>query len=182
MEPVVNSFHDQVAAASNRWARRHRELPETATGDVVPVSLVIPVTMDCFVDGMLIGVASALSLKAGLVLALANCLEMGFLGIAYSLRISKCTGSSLLTRQLTMYCPPLLMFCAAGAGSFIAHISKAVPAVFVSFVGFGIVALLSLACGEMIIEARENQSDDGVRWYVQVWIFVGVYLVLVFGA
>ena len=61
-------------------------------GDKVPYGLVVPVIMDCFTDGFLIGVAVALSFKAGIILGAANCLEMSFLGMAYSTRLVKCTG------------------------------------------------------------------------------------------
>ena len=32
------------------------ELVEPALGDEIPVSLIVPVTLDCFVDGFLIGI------------------------------------------------------------------------------------------------------------------------------
>jgi zinc transporter ZupT len=177
MDHVISSFHDQVANATSRWTRRHRILPDTNVGDVVPVSLVIPVTMDCFVDGFLIGVTCALSPNAGIVLGCANCLEMSFLGMAYALRITKCTGSSQFVRTLTLYSPPLLMFLASGFGAFVAQVSRDVPAVFVAFVSFGIVALLALVCGELLIEARECQGEEA-KWYVQLCLFAGVYLVI----
>jgi zinc transporter ZupT len=178
MERVIGSFHDQVAFATDRWMRRHRDLPDTTAGDVVPVSLVIPVAMDSFVDGLLIGIASALQFRAGLVLALANMMEMGFLGMAYSLRISRCTGSSVMVRNVALFSPPLIMTVAAGLGALVAHGARQIPALFVSFVGFGIVALLALVCGELLIEARENQGE-ATYWYVQLCLFAGVYIVLV---
>jgi zinc transporter ZupT len=177
MDNVLDSFHDQVMTAASRWIRRRRALPETSVGDSVPISLVIPVTMDCFVDGFLIGVSCALSSKAGIVLGCANCLEMSFLGMAYAMRIVKCTGSSQLVRTLTLYCPPLLMFVAAGFGAFVADASKGIPSVCVGLVGFGIIALLALVCGELLIEAREGQGEEA-KWYVQIWLFAGVYLIL----
>ena len=63
-----------------------------ALGDKVPYGLVVPVVMDCFADGFLIGVAVALSFNAGVILGAANCLEMSFLGMVYSTRLVKCTG------------------------------------------------------------------------------------------
>ena len=56
------------------------EMFEPELGDAVPVSLVVPVTLDCFVDGFLIGVSVSISPSAGIVLSVANCLEMSFLG------------------------------------------------------------------------------------------------------
>ena len=147
------------------------------TALLLTVGLVVPVTMDCFIDGFLIGVSCALSPSAGIILGAANCLEMSFLGMAYAARLTKCTGSSVLARYSAMLLPPLLMWLSAGLGAFLAVKSTAVPAVYVAFVAFGVVALLALACGELLIEAREAQGENE-RWWIQVIPFVGVYIVL----
>ena len=56
---------------------------EPLLGDKIPISLVVPVTLDCFTDGFLIGVSVSISPSAGIVLGIANCLEMSFLGEFY---------------------------------------------------------------------------------------------------
>lgn len=176
MESQINSFHESIQVVGQRWTPK-RELPVTKIGDKVPYGLVVPVIMDCFTDGFLIGVAVALSYKAGIILGAANCLEMSFLGMAYSTRLVKCTGSSALERTVAMYSPPLLMFLSSGFGAFLADAARSVPAVYVGFVSFGVVALLFLVCNELIIEARSNQGDDG-KWWVSILIFLGIYVVL----
>lgn len=103
MDGIINSFHDTVEVAARRWIRRARPMPEPEEGDTLPTGLIIPVTIDCFVDGFLIGVSCALSPKAGIVLGFANCLEMAFLGMAYATRLKKCTGSSWIVRQVAMF-------------------------------------------------------------------------------
>ena len=143
----------------------------------MPLGLVVPIFIDCFCDGLLIGVSAALSPKAAIVLGFANCLEMGFLGMAYAARVKKCTGTSFLTRTLALYGPPLVMFLAAGFGALVADQSLETPPVFVGFVAFGTVALISLVVGELVVEARETMGGDDV-WYVSLWIYAGVYLVL----
>jgi len=55
---------------------------------------------------------------------------------------------------MAMYGPPLLMFLASGFGAYLAETARSVPAVYVGFVSFGVVALLFLVCNELIIEAR----------------------------
>ena len=52
-----------------------------------------------------------------------------------------------------------------------------VPAVFVSFVAFGVVSLLALVCNELLIEAKEAQGEKEIIW-VNLLIFAGIYLVL----
>lgn len=182
MDKVISSFHDAVDVATSRWSRyfQHIQLPNTSLGDTIPVSLVIPVTMDCIVDGLLIGISGTINAKAGLVLAIANCLEMSFLGIAYSIRIGKCTGTSSILRYTALYCPPLLMCLSAGCGAILTHLTSSIPIVYISCVSFGIVALLALVCGELLIEARERQEGE-VHWYVQLCLFLGVYIVLMMG-
>mmetsp|Transcript_19892 Transcript_19892/g.18064 ORF Transcript_19892/g.18064 Transcript_19892/m.18064 type:complete len:497 (+) Transcript_19892:50-1540(+) len=181
MERQITLFHATVATVSQRWTRRSRPMPEPVTGDFIPVGLVIPVTLDCFVDGFLIGVSCALAPTAGIILGAANCLEMSFLGMAYSTRLSRCTGSSLMMRLLALYMPPLLMFLSAGFGAFLGVLAHRIPAVFIAFVAFGVVALLSLVCNELLIEAHEAQGDDE-RWYITIMVFAGVYIVLMLSA
>jgi len=177
MEKHLEFFHDSVAHVASRWSRRDN-LPTPELGALLPVGLIVPVTMDCFTDGLLIGVACSLKSTAGIILGFANCLEMGFLGIAYSWRLSKCTGSARWKRMLALYTPPIVMWGAAILGAYIANSTKDSPLVFVSFVAFGIVALLFLVCNELLIEAREAQGEDG-KWWISIWIFVAVWLVLV---
>ena len=176
MDVHIHHFHDSVDVMDKIW-RRSRPLVDPAVGDTLPVSLIIPVTLDCFVDGFLIGLSLGLNPKAGIILAMANCLEMSFLGMAYSARIAKCTGSTSFHRMLAILCPPLIMFLAAGIGAWLANITVAHPTVYVAFISFGIIVLLSLVCGELLIEAREAQKDDE-KWYVSILVFVGIYLVL----
>lgn len=175
MDRHINQFHDFVDRWTWKW--KNTELVETTLGDVLPSSLIIPVTIDCFVDGFLIGVTIAISSRAGYILAAANCLEMGSLGMAYSSRIAKCTGSPILHRQLAVILPPLIMFLSSGLGAAVAGYSDGVPSAFVGFVAFGVFALISLVCCELVIEAREVQDSED-KWWMQLFIFLGVYLVL----
>ncbi len=184
MDRVIQTFHDSVEHVANKWTHRKRDFPEPELGATLPASLVVPVTLDCFVDGFLIGVACALSPSAGIVLGIANCLEMGFLGMAYSLRLKKCTGSGWALQQIALFGPPGLMFLSSGLGAYAAHEARDSPAVFVGFVAFGTVALLSLVCTELLIEAKEAQGEQQV-WYAPLALYLAVYLVLMssrFGA
>jgi hypothetical protein len=46
------------------------------------------------------------------------------------------------------------MFLASGLGALLAGAAQSVPAVYIGFVAFGVVALLFLVCNELLIEAR----------------------------
>jgi zinc transporter ZupT len=176
MDGHISRFHEYADTWTWKWQRRP-ELTEPELGDTLPLSLIIPVTIDCFVDGFLIGISVALSRNAGYVLAAANCLEMSSLGMAYSSRLAKCTGSSAFARQAALLLPPLLMFLSSGFGAYIADLSTGNPMLFITFVSFGIFALISLVCCELIMEAREVQ-DSKELWWLQLFIFFGVYVVI----
>lgn len=177
MDTQLHTLHNQVEKATSRWSRHHHDLVTTNEGDTLPMQLVVPVTMDCFVDGFLIGITSSISFSAGIILALANCLEMGFLGMAYSARLVKCTGSSYFVRTIALYGPPLLMWASACVGAALGDATKALSAVFIGMVAFGSVSLLFLVCNELLIEAREAQGDDE-RWWISAMVFLGIYIVL----
>ena len=68
--------------------------------------------------------ALALSKRAGCILAIANSLEMAFLGMAVSIRVRKCTGSSTFVRYACITVPPLIMLAATMLGSLAGSISK----------------------------------------------------------
>ena len=51
------------------------------------------------------------------------------------------------------------------------------PTLFVGLIGFSIVALLFLVTQELLAEAAEL-GGEGV-WYISVWLFVGVFTIVV---
>jgi zinc transporter ZupT len=175
MDNQLITFHEAISEHADKW-RRHK-FPEVVTGEAIPAGLVIPVCIDSFIDGFLIGITVAVSYKAGLILAMANCLEMGFLGMAYTSRVMKCTGSSVNARIATIVSAPLIMLAAAGLGGEIGLMSESNPLAFVSFVSFGIIAILFLVCNELLIEAKELQGDDP-KWWINGTIFLGIYIVI----
>uniref|UniRef100_A0A7S3M8C8 Uncharacterized protein n=2 Tax=Spumella elongata TaxID=89044 RepID=A0A7S3M8C8_9STRA len=177
LDRQLTKFHDIVERNASKW-QRNCSLPQTQIGDRLPVNLILPVTIDCFVDGFLIGVSVAISPKAGFILAVANCFEMSFLGMAYASRLVKCTGASQLSRNVALYAPPLIMFLASGLGALMAHTVAHIPMIFIAFVAFGVVALLFLVCNELLIEAKNAQGEEE-KWWISIYIFLGIYMVLI---
>jgi zinc transporter ZupT len=181
MDHQINSIHHITEEVSFKWRRTTKSIPDPAVGSTVPASLLIPVTIDGFVDGFMIGIACAVSHKAGLILSMANFLEMAFLGMAVSVRIRKCTGSSLAVRYASIVGPPIIMFLATVLGAACGSAAKAIPLLFVTFVSFGVVALLFLVCNELLVESRKVQEEEGEHWWVAGMIFLGVWMVIVMG-
>ena len=124
------------------------------------------------------GVAVSLTPKAGLILGLANCVEMGFMGIAFSVRVSKCTGSALVWRIVTMLLPPISMLSMAILGALVGDLSSSEPILFSAFVSFGVVCLLAVACGDLLLEASHAEENTG-QWWIAIQTLVGVYVVIV---
>lgn len=176
MDKQISAFHESIETVAAKWTRILPKI-ETFEGDTLPMGLILAVCMDCLVDGILIGISSTASVKAGFVLSLANCFEMSFLGMAYASRLIKCTGSSVTARFCALYGPPLLMLGAAGVSSMIGSAVQSMPLVFISMVSFGTVALLFLVCNELVVEAKEAQGDDE-KWYISIMLFAGIFVVL----
>jgi zinc transporter ZupT len=181
MEHQISSLHMITEEVSFKWRRATKAMPDPAVGSTVPASLIIPVTIDGFVDGFMIGIACAVSRKAGVILSCANCLEMAFLGMAVSVRVRKCTGSTIFVRYASILGPPLVMFFATLLGTVLGSGAKAIPILFVTFVSFGIVALLFLVCNELLTEARKVNEEEGEQWWVTAIVFLGVWVVIALG-
>ncbi|RYG62410.1 hypothetical protein EON64_17900, partial [archaeon] len=81
MDKQISKVHDSIEHVGSKWhhIKVMREEEGRAEGERessnLPLSLIISVFLDCIVDGMLIGISTAVSLKAGVVLGLANSLE-----------------------------------------------------------------------------------------------------------
>jgi len=177
MDHGLEELHRTTENASFKWHRLVKTMPVPAVGSVVPPSLIIPVIVDGFFDGFLIGVACSLSRRAAAILACANCLEMSFLGMAVAMRVRKCTGSSEMVRMASLAAPPVMMWVASLVGAAAGSSSKDYPLLFVSFVGFGVVALLYLVMNELLPDAREAMEGEDV-WWVNCIPFVGIYIVV----
>ena len=81
-------------------------------------------------------------------------MEMGFLGIAISMRVRKCTGSSVCFRFVTLVVPPFVIFLSAELGVLVGSVSSQ-KVIFNSMINsFAVVCLLHLAINELLWEAR----------------------------
>lgn len=179
MDSILTKLHNKVSLASYRWKKRKAAKgPIPAMGSVIPISLVVPVVVDAMVDGFLIGLSSSISLRVGYILASVNAIEMSFLGIAVSMRIRKCTGSIIVLRYLSLLTPPLVMFVFTFVGMLCGSAAAAHAPLFVMFVSFGIVALVCLACNELLWESRQAIGGED-SWQNTVILFVGIFLIIV---
>ena len=179
MDNNLNALHQAIEGYSFKWGRRGKKriIPVPKPGSFIPMGLIVPVIVDCIVDGFLVGSTSAVSPRAGIILGIANMIEMGFLGLAVSLRVSKCTASSMLARTTVLVMPPLIMLAAAVFGAVTGALARAHPVLYIGFISFGIVALLYLVVNELLVEAREAQGGKEYWWTAMI-LFVGIYSVI----
>ncbi len=176
MDRKLNNLHSTVDRAAFRYKRRSQKMgPVPVKGSIIPVSLVIPVVVDCAMDGFLIGLACELSHRAGVILGLVTCIEMGALGAAFGLRINKCTGNTMFARRLTISIPPLIMLLTCYLGARGGQEANDYPVTMGMSIGFGVTMLLKLACVDLLGEAFRSETTGIVGYSL---MFTGVWIVL----
>lgn len=69
-------LHETVEEYSFKWGRRGHKgaiAPMPVSGSTIPLGLIIPVTVDCIVDGFLVGTTCSISHSAGELCVLCLC-------------------------------------------------------------------------------------------------------------
>ncbi len=70
MDTQLHELHMAVEGYSFKWGRRGKKriIPVPKAGSFIPMTLIVPVIVDCIVDGFLVGSTSAISPRAGIIL------------------------------------------------------------------------------------------------------------------
>ena len=142
-----------------------------------PGALVAAVVVDSSVDGLLIGLASASAVEvanAGVVLAIALAIEMGFTGLAYASTLRK---QPPIRGMLSIAAPPFVLLGASVVGAGAATVLLGYPSVHVAVVSFGATALLYLVVVELLREAHAGMGDDATM-AIEAMFFVGFFMAL----
>lgn len=139
--------------------------------DRIPWATVAGIVADSAVDGLIIGLSYSSSHEAGLTMAIATCLEMGFTGFAFSATIKNST-SSTIKHAVIVLSAPLTMLLLGFAGGALGSALEEQAAVFVGCLAFCVVAILYLVTQELLAEAQES---GGGAWYINIWLFIGLY-------
>ena len=137
----------------------------------IPWSLLSVVTVDAFLDGILIGMAITAGTNMGWMMTIALSVEMFFLGITTSSTLVKRGVHRALAILLSVAIPLFLIL--GGVAGFTVCASFAPPG-FLACLSFGVAALIYLVCDELLVEAHENLEND--TWYVTAQLFVGFFL------
>lgn len=145
----------------------------TETTKAVAWGLTVPIFIDSWMDGLLIGVVLVASTHAAGIMALATTIEMGFLGITFGAMLKPCGWRKWPLALLA----PVILVAGGGAGAVCADMLNANPAVFEGVVAFGASALLFLVTHELLTEASENMGKED--WHLSVWVFIGFLFVII---
>ena len=150
----------------------------TAPGPKLPISFIALIFIDAFTDGFLIGLAYAVSPKAGIVIAFANTLEMSLVGISFASRLMNCSGTAAHVRQMITLAPAFIMFIASIIGASVGLYAVSVDVLFATLISFAVVILTALVLNELLVDARKNQGEEE-SWYISAMVFLGLFLVLI---
>jgi len=102
-------------------------------------------------------------------------IEMGFTGFAFAMGIKQAMETrSATTKWLITMVPPISIIVLAFTGAAIGSALEDNRGVLIGLIAFSVVAILFLVTHELLCEAFELQHGE-VLWYVNVWLFLGLY-------
>ncbi|MCP9770480.1 transporter [Lacihabitans sp. LS3-19] len=158
-----------------------KRFSESKTGEKVnindsklPISLLVAVGVDIFIDGLLLGISFNAGKKEGLLLAIALSLELLSLGIATSTELRQNKLSKFRTAGLIFGLTMIFFLSAVLGSSLLANLSHQYIEVVLSF---GLSALLFLVTEELLLEAHEEAET---AWHTAVFFF-GFLIFLILG-
>ncbi|KNC85924.1 hypothetical protein SARC_01916 [Sphaeroforma arctica JP610] len=140
-----------------------------------PYSLVYAVAVDSMCDGLLLGLASVVSLSTSAMMAISLSVEMGFLGITLS---NALRGQPKAKSLLAACVGPLVLFVFAVAGYFLAGLMQEYEWAFNGMVSFGASALLFMVAEELLLEAHDGAGSENHLWWVDLQLYFGFLVAL----
>lgn len=157
-----------------RFAEEKGEKEIVLAASKLPMSLLVAIGVDIFIDGLLLGIGFSAGSKEGMLLAVALSVELLSLGMATATEL----GENKLSRQksLTVIAVLALVFFASAVlgASLLHNLSDSAMEVVLSF---GLSALLFLVTEELLTEAHEEKETI---WHTSTF-FVGFLLFLILG-
>mmetsp|Transcript_71171 Transcript_71171/g.112496 ORF Transcript_71171/g.112496 Transcript_71171/m.112496 type:complete len:437 (+) Transcript_71171:42-1352(+) len=174
VKDLTKEIHEAAEKSEKKKIGRRFSVNEKLTevvDDCVDWSQVFAVCVDSAVDGLLIGLAFAAAEGAGWAMSIATTLEMGFLGLSFSLDIHNQTPSKVKHFAIVVV-PPLVLLSVGMLGHFVGGILQESPLSFIGFISFAVVALLFLTTQELLIKAHEVSGDSKI---INSLFFVGLY-------
>lgn len=163
-----------VMLAIKRLSEQKEETEVVDNKGKVPVSLLVAIGVDIFIDGLLLGIGFSAGSTEGILLAIALSLELLSLGMATATEL----GNNLIGKKKSVFIIVKLaavFFISAVLGATLLHnLSHNAMEIVLSF---GLSALLFLVTEELLTEAHEEKET---AWHTSAF-FVGFLLFLIFG-
>lgn len=161
---------DHVDVRFSRW-KVQTAIVKSAQSTKLPWTTVFAVTVDAAVDGVLIGLSLSAEKAAGISMAVATVIEMGFLGLSFSSQIKAASGSNVAQHVVLVCIPPLFLMLSGIAGHELGTTLQESQGVFIGFIAFAIVAILFLVTQELL---REAQEVSGENVFINGCFFLGL--------
>lgn len=139
---------------------------EPEAGGAVPMSFLVVLGVDLFVDGLLVGAGAVVSTGTAIVLTIALTLEVLFLGVATSLQL---TSAGLTSVRAAVISGSLTLLIGVGAVLGALVLPRAGAGALTVVLAFAAAALLWLVVEELLVEAHESPH----RPWMAVMFFVG---------
>lgn len=135
-----------------------------------PAGMLTLVGIDILIDGLVLGIAFAAGAKTGILLTIALSIEILFLGLTVTAKLSETIKSPI---RIVLIVVALLVLLPLGA--VVASPVAGLPTQYITgFLSFGLIALLYLVTEELLVEAHETPDKP----WVAAMFFVGFLLLL----
>ena len=150
----------------------HR-LEQKKQKESLPFGLVTAVSVDVFIDGLLIGIAFISGTQAGILVGLAISLEVFLLGVSTSATIKRRRFSTYKIVIISILTSVLI----PAGGLFGTQIVSLLPSSYLTFlISFGIATLLYLVVEELLLEAHKVRDT----YLTTSTFFIGFLIILLF--
>lgn len=157
-----------------RFTEEKSETEVITSAGKLPMSLLVAIGVDIFIDGLLLGIGFSAGSTEGMLLAIALSVELLSLGMATATELSQ----NKLTKQKSITVISVLsivFFASAVLGATLLHnLSDSAMEIVLSF---GLSALLFLVTEELLTEAHEEKETV---WHTSAF-FIGFLLFLILG-
>ena len=135
---------------------RRCELSPAPT-NTIPRAMLIAITIDLLIDGVLLGTGAALGEGQGLTLAVALTFEVLFLGLSLTSELLERGTPARLAAAIPIAASTAIILGAIGGAALLSHANNAVLA---GFLAFGSAALLYLVTEELLTEAHDTPDTN----------------------
>ena len=157
-----------------RFTEEKSETEVITSAGKLPMSLLVAIGVDIFIDGLLLGIGFSAGSTEGMLLAIALSVELLSLGMATATELSQ----NKLTKQKSITVIAVLsivFFASAVLGATLLHnLSDSAMEIVLSF---GLSALLFLVTEELLTEAHKEKETV---WHTSAF-FIGFLLFLILG-